>query len=116
MRRLEDLEIYQISMKISDIIWDEVIKWDNFPKSTIGKQLVECADSISANIAEGYGRNSNKETKQFCYYSRGSMKETGCFLQKSRNRNLIKPEVFEVLSKDLELLGKKLNGYINYLK
>lgn len=69
--RLEDLEIYNLSEVLSDKIWNIVIKWESFAKDTIGKQLCRAADSISANIAEGYGRFHYKENKNFCYYSRG---------------------------------------------
>ena len=53
---LEKLEVYNIAEKFSDDIWDVVVKWDHFRKDTIGKQLIRVADSISSNIAEGYGR------------------------------------------------------------
>ena len=115
MHRLEDLEIYQLSMRIGDIVWETVMKWDSFSKFSMGTQIIKCVDSISANIAEGYGRNSNKEVKQFCFYSRGSLKETICFLQKSKTRNLISEDSFLLIMKDVDLLGKKLNNYIKYL-
>jgi len=54
--KLEDLEVYNLSEIISDKIWDIVMEWDYFAKDTIGKQICRAADSISANIAEGYGR------------------------------------------------------------
>jgi len=38
--------------------------------------MVRAADSIPANIAEGYGRYFYKESKQFYFYSRGSIQET----------------------------------------
>ncbi|MEJ5995551.1 four helix bundle protein [Pedobacter sp. Du54] len=47
------------------------MSWDFCAKDTIGKQICRAADSISANIAEGYGRFHYKENKNFCYYSRG---------------------------------------------
>jgi four helix bundle protein len=53
---LEDLEVYRFAETFSDEIWFLVSEWDNFAKDTIGKQIVRSADSISANIAEGYGR------------------------------------------------------------
>lgn len=115
MHKLEDLEIYQLSMKVGEIIWDEVQMWDYFTKSSIGIQLIRASDSIAANIAEGYGRNSSKDARNFCYYSRGSLKETICFIEKSRSRKLISIETYDILMSDFELLGKKLNNYIKYL-
>jgi len=38
--KFEDLEVYSLSMNLSDKIWDLVIKWEYFPKDTIGKQWV----------------------------------------------------------------------------
>jgi four helix bundle protein len=68
--RLEDLEIYQLALEIGELAWAIVEKWENFSKNTVGNQFVRSADSISANIAEGYGRYFYKDRKQFCYYSR----------------------------------------------
>ena len=65
--KLEDLEIYNISMNYSDKVWDIVIQWDYFAKDTIGKQWVRASDSISANISEGFGRNSYKDSRSFYY-------------------------------------------------
>lgn len=74
--RLEDLEVYNLSEDFGDEIWFIVAKWEYFAKDTIGKQLVRAADSIEANIAEGFGRYHYKENKNFCYFSRGSIIET----------------------------------------
>ena len=70
--RLEDLEIYQLAEAFANEIWFVVLEWDWFAKDTIGKQLVRSADSIGANIAEGFGGYHYKENKNFCYFSRGS--------------------------------------------
>ncbi len=62
---LETLEVYLMAEDFSDEIWNYIQEWDSFKKDTIGKQLARAADSISANIAEGYGRYFYKESKQF---------------------------------------------------
>jgi four helix bundle protein len=53
---LEDLNIYNQANKLGDSFWLIVENWDYFAKDTIGKQLVRSEDSVSANIAAGYGR------------------------------------------------------------
>lgn len=70
---LDDLDIYQLAIEIGEYVWNMVSKWEYFSKKTVGGQFVEAADSIAANIAEGYGRFFYKDRKQFYYYSRGSL-------------------------------------------
>lgn len=111
--KLEELKVYQLSMDISDEIWDFVIGWSFFEKDTIGKQLVKAADSMAANLSEGFGRYFYKENKQFCYYSRGSLFETKTWLRKSFNRKLLNEEIYIKLVNKLEIIGVKLNNYIN---
>lgn len=113
--RLEELQVYQLAMDIAEKIWIIVINWDYFAKDTVGKQLVKAADSMAANLSEGYGRFFYKENKQFCYYSRGSLFETKTWLTKAHNRKLIKDEEFDNFMKNLDTIGIKLNNYINSL-
>lgn len=110
--KLEELKVNQLSMNVSERIWDIVIKWDYFLKDVIGKQLIRAADSISSNLSEGFGRYYYKENKQFCYYSRGSLFETKTWIRKSFNRNLIEEKTYLELVADLETIGFKLNNYI----
>jgi four helix bundle protein len=70
---LDDLEVYQLAESFSDEIWFIVHEWDYFAKDTVGKQMVCSADSISANIAEGYGRYHYKENRNFCYLAEGQL-------------------------------------------
>ena len=87
--KLDDLKVYQMSMKMGDEVWRIVSKWDYFEKDTMGKQLLRAVDSIAANLSEGFGRYHFKESKNFSYYARGSLFETKTWLTKARNRNLI---------------------------
>jgi four helix bundle protein len=111
--KFEDLEVYKLSMDLSDKIWDLVIKWEYFPKDTIGKQWVRAADSISANISEGFGRNNFKDQRSFYYYSRGSLCESKTWLDKAKRRNLIDVETYEMMLNEFNVLGIKLNNFIN---
>jgi four helix bundle protein len=112
---LEDLEVYQLAEKFSDDVWAIVIKWDPFAKDTVGKQMVRSADSISANIAEGYGRYHYKENRNFCYFSRGSIIETKGWLKKSKNRDLLSESDFNNLFETLQTIHIKLNAYLKFI-
>ena len=113
---LKNLEVYQISENIADVVWDICSKWERFVRDTVGKQLVRSADSIGANIAEGYGRYSFKENIQFCYYARGSYMETLHWLRRAKERKLLTPEQASGLEKLCQPFGLKLNAYIKSIK
>jgi four helix bundle protein len=113
---LEDLIIYVLSMEIGEIIWETVNSWDSFSKDTLGKQFVKAVDSISANIAEGFGRFSFKESIQFYYYSRGSLYESKSWLKKAYNRKLITENQNRIIQEKLEKLGAMLNKFITSIK
>ena len=76
-------------MEIGEKVWRIVEGWDYLSKKTIGTQLIEAADSIAANISEGFGRFHYKEAKQFSYYARGSLFETKTWLTKANKRQLL---------------------------
>jgi len=109
---INDLEIYRDAMTMGEAIWSLVEKWGHFEKDTLGKQIVRSADSIAANLSEGYGRHHYKENKNFCYYSRGSLTETQTWVEKAVHRNLIPKEEGRSLYQQLETLHKRLNAYI----
>ena len=116
MKDIKDLEIYNDALNFSNLIWDICYKWDIFAKKTVGIQLVKSSDSISANIAEGYGRFHFKENLNFYYYSRGSFEEVKDWLRKSYYRNLITETDKIKIEKFISSFPQRLNSYINYIK
>lgn len=112
---LEDLEVYQLAEEFSNIVWDIVSGWDYFAKDTVGKQIVRSTDSISAYIAEGYGRYHYKENRNFCYFSRGPVIETKGWLKKSKIRKLVTDEQFDLLYEKLQTIHLKLNAYLKFI-
>lgn len=52
--KLEDIEIYQLSMEVGDEVWEKVKEWDKLAKFSMGVRVIKSADSIAANISEGY--------------------------------------------------------------
>lgn len=108
----ENLEIYQLSEKLSDEIWNIVSGWSNLATDTIGKQVIRSADSIGANIAEGSGRGTAVDNRRFLRMARGSLYETRHWLRRAKIRNLLTIEQIELLSANIIELTPKLNSYI----
>ncbi len=110
--KLEELNVYNLSMEMGEKVWNIVVGWNYFEKDTIGKQLVRAVDSVAANLSEGFGRYHYKETINFGYYSRGSLYETKTWLTKACNRKLLKEEDFNKFMREIDNIGVKLNNYI----
>ena len=110
--KLEELKVYQESMELGEKVWNLVIKWDNFSKDTMGKQLVKAADSIAANLSEGFGRYHFREKKNFGYYSRGSLYETKTWITKANHRGLIGDKDYNQYVGVINDIGVRLNNYI----
>lgn len=113
--KFEDLEIYQVSEKLCDEIWDVVIKWDHFPKNTVGIQLVNASDGIGSNIAEGSGKGSYADFKRYVKISRGSLFETKHWLRRAYRRKLVNEIEVQRLKPLMDELLPRLSAFINYL-
>ena len=112
----ERLEVYQLSDRLADAIWDKALGWDSFAKDTVGKQLVRAADSIGANIAEGYGRGSGADNRRFVRTARGSLNETQHFLRRAYRRKLMTKAQVEMLRPLIEELGPRWNAYLKSIR
>jgi len=84
--KLNDISAYKLSFNLSNYVWGIVVKWEYFARDTVGKQFVEAMDSISANIAEGFGRYSKKDKIRFYRYSFGSLNESLDWNQKKQRK------------------------------
>ena len=113
--KLNDIEAYKIAFKLSNYVWKVVyLQWDIFAKKTIGTQMVNAVDSISANIAEGFGRYFKKDKVNFYRYGKGSLKESFDWNEKARVRELITNEEYDYIFSELNKLPKALNSLIKF--
>lgn len=85
-------------------------------KWNLGQQLRRSSLSISANIAEGYGRFYYQDNVRFCYIARGSLEETLSHLCFGFEMGFIPETLFRELESEGEEIDRMLNGYIGYLK
>jgi four helix bundle protein len=114
--KLNDIDAYKISFHLSNFVWDIVVNWSHFEQNTVGQQLVKAIDSISANIAEGFGRYNKKDKIKFYRYSQGSLKESFDWNEKSKVRKLLTIEQYNYILSQLNLLPLKINMLIKYTR
>ncbi len=98
----KDLLVWKKSIELVTLVYQIT---QNFPKEELyglSNQMRRCAVSIPSNIAEGYGRCSDKERKHFLYISLGSASEL---------------ETQLIIAKELEFIAEdaseSMNGRIN---
>jgi four helix bundle protein len=112
--RLNDIEAYKLSFALSNYVWHITSTWNNFEKDTVGKQFVRAADSISANIAEGFGRFGKKDKVRFFRVAQGSMYETLDWNEKSKVRQLMPIADYNHILDVLQKLPKAINSLIKF--
>jgi four helix bundle protein len=90
-----------------------------FPKEElygITSQLRRAAVSIPSNIAEGQGRQTTGEFRQFLGYARGSLLETETQIFLAERLEYLDHETAEHLLRQAAEAGRILNGLMNSLK
>jgi len=80
----------------------------------IGSQFADAIDSLSANIAEGFGRYHKKDKIKFYYNARGSTYESLSWLEKAKDRKLLTPEEYTKIIKTLKEIPLEINKLIVY--
>lgn len=111
---LNDLDSYRKSLNLADYVWNIVLRWNWFLKQTMGVQFVRAIDSISANIAEGFGRYGKKDKVKFYRYSLGSIKESLDWNEKAKTRKIISVQGYRHVLEILCNLPREINQLINF--
>jgi len=111
----ENLRAYQLAEQLADTIWKIVIRWEHFAKATVGEQMVDAADGVGSNIAEGSGRGSHLDNRRFVRIARGSLYETKHWLRRAYNRQLLTDSEVGELKPIVDELLPTLNAYLRSL-
>jgi four helix bundle protein len=114
---LETLQLWQKSLAfVVDVCKDILPKISAQEKWSLIDQLRRSAQSIPANIAEGYGRFYFQESVRFCYIARGSLEETFSHLTLAHQLGYFDYETYRKLNNQITEIRKMINGYITFLK
>mgnify|MGYP001086066854 CR=1 FL=1 len=111
--RYKDLLVWQKSLAFADQALDLIDHIETSRKHyRLFEQLEAAATSVPMNIAEGKGRNSQKEFMHFLYIARGSLYETLTLLEIFKMRSWIDPNQFDEFEQKSNEIAKMINSLI----
>ncbi len=113
----KDLVVWQKSMDFADqvIQYTENLGTDRNHFRLI-EQLESSCSSVAQNIAEGKGRNTDKEFRQFLYFSRASLYESVTLLNLFYRRKWISDTVLKKVEEMAFEIASMIKGLINSLR
>ena len=111
----EKLEVYQKAVTFATEV---ATLTESFPRGYyfLTDQLNRAALSIATNLAEGNGRFTKPDRKNFFTIARGSAQECVPLLEITFRRGLLDEARHEALRKELETIAKMISGLINGLE
>ena len=80
------MSVYRLSLFILDLAWDDANTLDRGMTREIAAQLYGAVASISANIADGYGRQSGRDRARFYEYALSSTREAMVWYRAGRKK------------------------------
>ncbi len=116
MKSYRELDAWKKSRLLVKKIYQLTQKFPPDEKFGLISQMRRCCISVPANIAEGLGRNTSKDTIQFLHISRGSLYELETFSILSLDLEYISEVECNKISEEINTCGMVLNGLINYLE
>ena len=116
MNTFEELECYKLARELRKEVSGFCKTLPREEEYRLKDQIVRSSRSVTANIAEGYGRHHHQENIQFCRTARGSLTETLDHLIVALDDGYLANDNYASTRSLLENTWKVLNGYIAYLK
>ena len=115
-KSFKEMPIWKSAIELAENIF---ILTENLPKKEdygFTSQIRRSALSISANIAESFGRQHSADKINFLYFSRGSVTETQSHLEYGMRVGYIKDPDFQKLDLILQDIHRDINKIIVTLK
>lgn len=113
--KLEKLDFWKKGRKLRQAISSLVKTFPSSEKYKLIDQMIRASRSVTANVAEGYGRFHYQENIQFCRQARGSLFELLDHLSVALDEDYISDDKYNDYSSRTSEVIKVLNGYIKYL-
>jgi len=114
--RFLDWKVYQDAKDLFALILKIVKKLPKEYRYELSSQIIRSALSVILNIAEGSGKESDKEINRYINISLGSLHETLACLDLLKDNRLISESDFKYLAEKITSISKQLGGFKKYLR
>ena len=111
-----ELKCWQLGRELRKRLYAIAKRLPDYEKFGLASQIRRAAVSITANIAEGYGRFHYKENIQYCRQSRASLYECEDHLITCLDENYIDQTTYDEILTSMIDTRKVTDGYIRYLE
>ena len=116
VRHYRDLIAWQQAVELVSNIYRSTRTFPSDERYSLTSQIRRAAVSVPSNIAEGQGRCSTGEFRQFLGHARGSLLELETQLIISRDLNYLREDATVQLLSRIAEVGRILNGLLNALR
>ena len=114
--RFEDLKIWQAARSICRDIFILTNKTEFSLDFSLKDQIMRSSGSAMDNIAEGFGRDGNKEFKHFLAIAKGSIQEVKSQLYRAVDFKYISTEEFEKIYLECDKLAGGISKLMYHIK
>jgi len=108
----KDLEVWRAARVLRSEMYRVAGSLPDFEKFGLASQLRRAATSVTANIAEGFGRFGYQENIQFCRQARGSIFELRDHLTTCVDQGYLELTEAKRLDSMAQRVAQILNGYL----
>ena len=115
IKTFEDLDAWKFCVQIRRDISDLVKTFPQEEKFRLADQMIRASRSVTANIAEGFGRFHYQENIQFCRQARGSLYELIDHLHVANEVEYLTSAAMATYRQKILEAIKILNGFIRYI-
>jgi four helix bundle protein len=112
MGNYRDLRVWHAAYALALNIYRATTSFPSSERYGLTNQLRRAACSVAINIAEGGGRSNDGDFRRFVQVARGSLQETICELELSRDLGFLAVSASEPLLADANEIGRMLNGLL----
>jgi four helix bundle protein len=116
LKTFEALDCYKLSREFRKSISGFCKTLPKEEEYRLKGQMIRASRSVTANIAEGYGRHHHQENLQYARIARGSLSETLEHMNTAMDEEYLSADQYFALRRQVEEAWRVLNGYIAYVQ